>query len=559
MTYLLYNRDIKTTVCKTTKWLGKKVISMSFKENTYQQMSFADSFSGLTAREQKALENSWAKVFADEIFPAIDEQRFSVLYSDKASRPNTPVNVIVGALIIKELFDYSDDEMVENLMLDFRIQYALHTTSFGEQPLSDKTLSRFRKRCYDYEMLHNKDLYHDCVKDLSASIAKLMGISGKVRRMDSMMIESNIRRLSRMELIYTCISKLAVHVYKTNESALPDGLKHYTDPNDLNKVIYHQRSTEANDRMQQLLTDADILLGLCESVYNDSTEYDLFVRCLSEQTIVENETRRLRTKDDGDMGSSILQNPSDPEATFRSKAGKEHRGYAANLEESVGANGSVVTDYRYEQNTHSDSQFIWEHLEQMERQEERTVIVTDGAYSGTENMQLADDKNIDLITTSLTGKPAPDILADFEFNEEGTKVLRCPAGYAPKNCSYMKQSSQCAVSFLHEQCAGCPYQNQCKPKIFKRVAKIVTSKAAHERANIQRNMKSEEFKNYARLRNGVETVPSNIRRNYHLEKLPRGKQRGKFFFGAKIVALNFRKLFNYVKGLGHYAQNPVLA
>ena len=532
---------------------------MSFKENAYQQMSFTDSFSRLTTREQKALEKSWAKVFADEIFPAIDEKRFSVLYSDKASRPNSPVNVIVGALIIKELFDYSDDEMVENLMLDFRIQYALHTTSFEEQPLSDKTLSRFRKRCYDYETLHNKDLYHDCVKDLSASIAKLMGISGKVRRMDSMMIESNIRKLSRMELIYTCIAKLAVYVDKINDSALSDDLKHYIDPDDFNRVIYHQRSTDADERMKQLLTDADKLAALCESGYNDSTEYDLFVRCLSEQTIVENENRRLRTKEDGGMKSSMMQNPSDPEATFRSKAGKEHRGYAANLEESVGANGSVVTEYQYEQNNHSDSQFIREHLEQMDKQEERTVIVADGAYSGTGNTQLAADKNVELITTSLTGKPAPDILADFAFNEEGTKILRCPAGHAPKSCSYMKQSSQCAVSFLHEQCAGCPYQDQCKPKIFKKVAKIVTSKAAHERAKIQRNMDSKEFKNYARLRNGVETVPSNIRKNYHLEKIPGGKQRGKFFFGSKIAALNFRKLFNYVKGLGHYAQNPVLA
>ena len=549
MVYLLYNREI----------LGKKVISMSFKENVYQQISFTDSFSGLTAREQKALEKSWAKVFADEIFPAIDEKRFSVLYSDKASRPNTPVNVIVGALIIKELFDYSDDEMVENLMLDFRIQYALHTTSFEEQPLSDKTLSRFRKRCYDYKTLHNKDLYHDCVKDLSASIAKLMEISGKVRRMDSMMIESNIRKLSRMELIYTCIAKLAVYVNKINASALPDDLKHYIDPNDFNRVIYHQRSTDADKRMKQLLSDADKLLALCESDYNDSTEYELFVRCLSEQTIVENENRRLRTKEDGGMKSSMMQNPSDPEATFRSKAGKEHRGYVANLEESVGANGSVVTEYQYEQNNHSDSQFIQEHLERMDKQEERTVIVTDGAYSGTENTQLAADKNVELITTSLTGKPASDILADFEFNEEGTKVLRCPAGHAPKSCSYMKQSNQCAVSFLHEQCANCPYRDQCKPKIYKRVAKIVTSKAAHERAKIQRKMSSEEFKNNAKLRNGVETVPSNIRKNYHLEKMPRGKQRGKFFFGSKIAALNFKKLFNYVKGLGHYAQNPVLA
>lgn len=72
-------------------------------------------------------------------------------------------------------------------------------------------------------------------------------------------------------------------------------------------------------------------------------------------------------------------------------------------------------------------------------------------------------------------------------------------------------------------------------------------------------MSTEEFKNYARLRNGVEAVPSNIRRNYHLEKKPRGKQRSKFFFGSKIAALNSRKLFNYVKGMGNYAQNPVLA
>ena len=75
-------------VSKPQCGLGKKVISMSFKENAYQQMSFIDSFSGLTAREQKALEKSWAKVFADEIFPAIDEKRFSVLYSDKAYNMN---------------------------------------------------------------------------------------------------------------------------------------------------------------------------------------------------------------------------------------------------------------------------------------------------------------------------------------------------------------------------------------------------------------------------------------------------------------------------------------
>jgi len=336
---------------------------MAFKHNDYEQITLNDSFLGLTEREKKALDKSWAKIFADDIFPVIDEERFSILYSDnKASRTNTPVNVIVGALIIKELFDYSDDEIVENLMLDLHLQYALHTTSFKEQPLSDKSLSRFRKRCYEYETLHNVDLYHDCVKDLSESLAKIMGINGRIRRMDSMMIASNIRFLSRMELIYTCISKLVVYISQNQADLLIEELKPYADPNDYNQVFYHQRSTTMEEKVGKLLRDSDSLLGICGTSFEDVTEYQLFTRCLSEQTIVADGARRLRTKEDGTMNSSALQNPSDPDATYRNKAGKICRGYAANIEESVGKSGSVVTNYQYEQSIYSDSQFLKDNL-----------------------------------------------------------------------------------------------------------------------------------------------------------------------------------------------------
>ena len=208
--------------------------------------------------------------------------------------------------------------------------------------------------------------------------------------------------------------------------------------------------------------------------------------------------------------------------------------------------------------TISMRQTIKEHLSKMQVQSEKAVLVADGAYCGTENVKLANDKNIKLITTSLTGKPVKDILSEFTISEDGTKVLKCPAGHTPKSCSYTKQSGQCTVSFFREQCEGCPYRDQCSAKLYKRTARVIVSKTSQERAKIQRSMSSERFRNYAKLRNGVETVPSNLRRNFHLEKLPRGKQRGKFFFGSKIAALNFRKFFNYLKGVGRYAQNPVL-
>ncbi len=317
---------------------------MSFRQNQSQQITFSDTYWGLTEREKKALERSWAKIFAEDIFPNIDEEPFNVLYSDKSSRPNTPVNVIIGALIIKEMFGLSDDEVVDNLMLDPRYQYALHTTSYEEQPLSDKSLSRFRTRCYDYESTHNVDLYHDCIRDLSASIAKMMEIDGRIRRMDSTMIEANIRRLSRMELIYTCIAKFVKHLDKVGTEFNHGRYGHYLDHDDYNKIIYHSRNDEMDDRMLTLLKDADDLMEQYQGCYDDVTAYQLFSRCMSEQTVVEDSKRRLKTKEDGGMGSDLMQNPSDPDATYREKAGKEHRGYVVNIEESVDSNGSRRSD-----------------------------------------------------------------------------------------------------------------------------------------------------------------------------------------------------------------------
>lgn len=160
-------------------------------------------------------------------------------------------------------------------------------------------------------------------------------------------------------------------------------------------------------KIQKLLNDSDALLKACGSGLEDVLEYGLFIRCLPEQTIVEDGKRRLRTKEDGIMNPSLLQNPSDADATYRNKAGKIHRGYVANIEESVGAAGSVVTDYRYEQNIHSDSQFLQESVAEAEISEEMATLITDGGYGGGDNTELAGEKNIDLVTTALIGKDAP--------------------------------------------------------------------------------------------------------------------------------------------------------
>lgn len=59
-----------------------------------------------------------------------------------------------------------------------------------------------------------------------------------------------------------------------------------------------------------------------------------------------------------------------------------------------------MLNYQYEQNVHSDSQFLQEALEAEAVHGESVIIVADGAYAGGKNQELAKEKNIELVTTN---------------------------------------------------------------------------------------------------------------------------------------------------------------
>lgn len=528
---------------------------MAFFPNDYNQLSIDDSTFFLTERELKFLEKSWAKPFADKIFPAINEDDFSVLYSDSASRPNTPVNVIIGALILKEWLGLTDEEIVESLMFDIRFQVALHTTSFKEQPLSDRSLSRFRERCTTYEAVTSTDLVRNCMNSLASKMAEFMGLSSKMNRMDSMMIAANIKKLSRLELLYTCVANLVKHMQK-RQDIVPESMNHYCEPEDYNRVIYHMRSTDAETRMKAVLSDAAMLSRICADKYDESSEYQLLLRVTREQTSLE-EDGSLHLKDkNASMGSDVLLNPSDPDATFRQKAGVEHRGYVANLTETTSENGSIITDYAYEQNIYSDSQFLKDYLNSHDLPEDST-IVADGAYCGERNTLLAKEQSATLVTTNFTGRKPEDIYADFIFSEDGKSVLKCANGYEPLTNKYDSTNDRTRITMNKEFCNQCPYKEQCKPKLFKRKSALEVSWKTANRAKQLRYMKSDEFKEYSHYRNGVESLPSILRRRYQVDRMPvRGKLKTKLYFGFKVAALNFGKLFSYLNSLASSTSEP---
>lgn len=220
--------------------------------------------------------------------------------------------------------------------------------SYIEQPLSDRMLSRFRERCNTYEAEHGIDLLHETVTSLSKEMAELMNVDFSQRRMDSLMISTNIRKMSRLEFLYTCVANIAKEYSKTGVQ-LPESMHHYIEADDRNGVIFNNHSEEIAEKIAAVLKAAAALKELCGNAYDESSNYQLLLRVLREQAVKkEDGSYRLRTKEDGGMDASILQNPADPDATYREKAGKQNRGYAANVIEAAGENGSIVLDYQYE-------------------------------------------------------------------------------------------------------------------------------------------------------------------------------------------------------------------
>lgn len=521
---------------------------MSFRANDphTSQMSMLDATALMSDREKRYLEKSWARVFADEIFPLIDEQPFAPMYSTVDSRPNTPVNVTVGALMLKEINGMSDDDILNALMFDIRFRVALHTNGMSEQPMSDRTLGRFRARCEAYYRETGKDPLHECINSLSDKLAKLMKIDRSLRRMDSMMIDSNIKRMTRLELLYSCTARM-VKLLRKQGVELPEQLGHYLDKEDENLVIYYNKSEDTHAKIQKVLSDAGVVMELCAGgKYDDYNEYQLLLRVLTEQANrQEDGSYQLKEAGDPTMHAGILQNPSDPEATYREKAGKQHRGYVANVVEEKGEGGSLVTDYQFEQNTYADSRFMQDYVEGIGHQEEPVTITADGAYSGSRLEEKAVENNVTIFNTNLTGKEAKDIAADFKFNDDGTRVTECPNGKTPKSCSCNKVGV-CTVSFRKEDCENCPFRDQCNPKEYSRTTRVLISARAQQRAQKQRQRKTDEFKRLSAFRNGVETIPSLLRRCFGVDRMPvRGRARMGIFFGCKIGGLNVRKFCNY--------------
>lgn len=517
---------------------------MSFCRNISQQMVMEDPLYNLTEREKKLLKDSWAEEFGNTIFPLINEDRFSVLYSDNpASRPNTPVNINVGLLMLKELFTQSDVEVMESMVFDIRYQYALHTTSYEEQPISKNSLSNFRVAIYNYNEEHGVDLMQEEIESHAQEFKKILNIEGRTSRMDSLMVSSSCKKLSRLEIIFSCVERLIKKIQELDLNILDENLKLYLEQGHRNDTIYRCKDKDIDSKMDTVISDAVKLFNLYQgSSIEETDEFKTLSRMIGEQTNSIEDEDKIELKPSKKISPESLQNPTDPDATYRFK-GKGHIGYVANVVEEFNDTDRILTQYDLKQNTYSDQNFSKDTINKYGKQEEEINVIVDGAYYSEEISKEAKANNINFIPSNLIGRSTNEENKGYEkFNidEDEHVVNSCPMGNKPTDSNFNK--GVYTAHFPKDTCINCPNLANCPIKEQKKKYYFKVSETQLHRAQLMQLMETDEYKDLINKRAGIEGIPSTLRRRYNIDNLPvRGEVRSKFWFGLKIAAINCKR------------------
>jgi hypothetical protein len=527
-----------------------------FRKNTkHQQPALISAASELPEKQRKRLENSWAGAFYKEFFSRIDEQSFAVLYSEKDSRPNVPVNVLVGLEALKAGFGWSDQELYENFCYDLQVRYALGYDRLGDGDFEIRSLYYFRERLSKYNADKGINLLEKAFEQITdAQIVDLKVRTG-MQRMDSTQIASNIVSASRLQLLVASVQRVErilsqadrARLMETFAPYIKDSAGHYT---------YRVKGKEAQqEHLQKIGQTIHTLLQNLKSNYTAEPAYQVLERIFADNFhLLETGPR---AKENTEITSDCLQSVDDLEATYRTKGAGHYKGYVANITETCDPENEIqlITKVQVAPNNVDDAQLLAEALPNLQERTNVDILVTDGGFGGEASDQaLQEAKTITLIQTAIRGaQPTPDkfSLSDFviQQNEKGDpNLLTCPQGQTVPVLTGRTTGWQ--ARFDPSLCSTCPFQldARCRTKLQKRDPRYLLTFTTHEMRAAKRRRDYLAHQDHSHnLRSAVEATVRSVKHPFPAGKLPvRGQFRVTCMAIASAATTNVRRIQRYL-------------
>ena len=157
------------------------------------QRSLLETTHLLPEEKRKRLHGTWAEEFRNRALRLMDERLFADFFCRDNGAPNKPVQIVLGTLLLKEMFNLTDMQALEQLEFNLLWQHALRLRP-EEAHICQKTLHNFRAR------LMRSDGARLAFTSVTDKVIKALGINTARQRLDSTRITSNIALLSRLGL-----------------------------------------------------------------------------------------------------------------------------------------------------------------------------------------------------------------------------------------------------------------------------------------------------------------------------------------------------------------------
>jgi len=412
-----------------------------FKCSNNRQFDIFKDISGVLSKgKQKRFDSatSWHNVFYQDIVSKIDEAPFSVLYDMRMGRPNAPVRVLIGMMILKEGNGWSDAQLFDECRYNLMIMRALGLANIDEDVPVASTYYEFRKLIGIFKDEKGKDLIEETFQQITSEQVSTYEVSGKKIRLDSKLINSNIAKSNRLNLIVEAVRKYLQEIEiegipKTIEESGYKLLVELKGKSAVN-ITYPLNASEKKD----LLKDLGLIIYQLLDKGSGGKNYDLLKRVYNDQyeelteeqeegdddndTGNEKEEKLIliKVKDGKDISSSSVQSVHDPEATYRSKGEGASRqtvsGYHVNITESCGGEEgeiNLILDVKTKAANICEDEFLLESINECKKVLEKGNIdskikeaITDGGFDSIKNRKemLSEDQPIWRIPKMKGGK-----------------------------------------------------------------------------------------------------------------------------------------------------------
>lgn len=442
-----------------------------------QQPLLISDVNDLPKRSLQYLKQSWAETFRREVFLRIPEGRFAVLYDPDPSRPNVPVNILVGLNVLKEWHGWSDEEMYEHFLFDLQVRYALGCDTFGEGDFDLRTMYYFRKRLSEYALKTGQNLIQVVFEHITDEQIQKLSLNTKIQRMDSTQILSNIADLSRLELLVSVLQRLHRILGKGEQAKYAEVFQPFLKES-AGQYTYRIKGKEAV--WEHILKVGKLLQHLLQELadgYSDQAVYQIAHRFFEEN--FKQVDNQVQAKSNAEIQPGCLQSLDDLEAGFRRKGNHSYKGFVGNISETCDPDNplQLITQVQVQSNRVSDIELLQQALPDLKDRMALDTLVTDGAYTGPTVDQSLQAHSVQQITTGLIGAlpshPEGKLaLSDFamDLDAQGNLVtLTCPAGQ-PAELNLRASSKSYQVTFRQAECQACPMfqAGQCLTRKYQR-------------------------------------------------------------------------------------------